>query len=215
VKENEGIIAALGIDPSSTDFDQMRAKVAQFKGQAEIIDADLKRLQHLTKQGEYNEQQAMKTLNRDFSFLTQAELNRGIGAEGEDFQTMMTELMCGNMEDPQGFVARLGAAEGRLRQSLFQRCMQEYVSKGLATQEQVNEAIDAAMYPITEAKKAILGGDFVYAGKLATINKIVQDRALNDLLASSPELQVGMGLSKVNEMLGKEYVDTKKTDIDT
>src|SRR5690606_18074663 len=118
-------------------------------------------------------------------------------------------------EDPEGFVANLGAAEGRLRQSLFQRGMQEYVSKGLATQEQVNEAIDAAMYPITEAKKAILGGDFVYAGKLATINKIVQDRALNDLLASSPELQVGMGLSKVNVMLGKEYLDTKKTDIDT
>lgn len=215
VKENEGIIAALGIDPSSTDFNQMRAKVAQFKGQAEIIDADLKRLQHLTTQGEYNEQQAMKTLNRDFSFLTQAELNRGIGAEGANFQTMITEFMSGNMADPEAFVANLGAAEGRLRQSLLQRGMQEYVSKGLATQEQVNDAIDAAMYPIEEAKKAILGGDFVYAGKLATINKIVQDRALNDLLVASPQLQVGMGLSKVNEMLGAEYLQTHRSEIDT
>src|SRR5690606_35054021 len=67
---------------------------------------------------------------------------------------------------------------------------------------------------IIEAKKAVLGGDFEYAGRMALLNKQIQDRALNEIFKASPDTVIGAGLSKLNDAFGAEYLTRRAGEID-
>lgn len=209
VKQNEGEIAMITggdyfANPDKYDKDKLRATVAQHKGQREIIDSRKSQLELLKSQGDHNEEEAKRTMSQDFGLIVGTELNRGIGANRADFQEIINQFMAGNNTDLEGTVAVIGQAEGTIRAVLIKRG-QEYVTKGLATQDEVNKSIDDAMYPITKAKEAIAGGDFKYAGRFASINKYVTDRNLNRLFEQSPVAQVGAGLNELNQSLGDDF----------
>lgn len=218
-KENEGIIAAVfGEDyftsPEAYDFDQVRSQVSRFKARAEGIDAEMKELNLQVKRGEVNDRQVTRTMSRFFSFTTEAELNKAIGANGANFQDTLNSFMASGAQDLDSFTMQLGEVETRLRSALTSAGQQQFISTGLATQEDVNKAIDAAMFPINEAKKAVLGGNFQYAGRMATINKSITDRSLNEILRASPDAVVGAGLSELNSAFGENYMNQRQTQIE-
>lgn len=217
--ENAGEIATLFPDyftnPDQYNFDQVQAKVAERKGEIYKIDSSKKMLDLLAKQGDVNETQATKTLHQEMAFITQSELNRAINANGATFEQSMQTFAKGGMAGAEldTMISQVAETETRLRSTLMAQS-REYVAKGWLTSDAANKAVDAAMYPITEAKKALVGGDFTYAARFATINKVIGDRSLNEIFKNSPEAVVGAGLSKMNEAVGADYFTEKMSQFD-
>lgn len=217
--ENAGEITTIFPDyfsnPDKYDFNQVQAKVAQRKGEIYTIDSQKKMLDLRAKQGEMNETEATKVLSQEMAFLTQSELNRTINANGVTFeqslQTFVSSGMAGAELDT--MIGQVAETETRMRSTLMAKS-REYVAKGWLTNDAANKAVDAAMYPITEAKKALVGGDFTYAARFATINKVIADRSLNEIFKKSPDAVVGAGLSKMNETVGAEFFAQKMSQFD-
>lgn len=212
IKENEAEIGLIYGDdffqnPSKYDFEEVQSKVARMKGDKYRIDAETSELGLMAKRGEYNEKRAAKAIDSEYTLLTQTALNRAIGANQASFQsTLDTFVAKGAPTGPEldQFISSISQVENDLRAQLTLVGRQKYVSNGLVSAEQMNKSVEAALYPITEAKKAILGGDFKLAAKYATINKSISDQAANDLLAD-PTIRAGAGLTTLNNTLGEEF----------
>lgn len=217
--ENAGEIATLFPDyftnPDQYDFNQVQAKVAQRKGEIYTIDSQKKMLDLRSKQGDMNETEATKVLSQEMAFLTQSELNRAINANGATFEQSMQTFAQGGMAGAElnTMIGQVAETETRMRSTLIAKS-REYVAKGWLTNEAANKAVEAAMYPITEAKKALVGGDFTYASRFATINKVIADRSLNEIFKRSPDAVVGAGLSKMSETVGGEFMTQKMDQFD-
>jgi hypothetical protein len=214
-KENMGEIGLAFPDdywenPDKYPLESVQKEVSRIKAMNEGRKAEISNLELLAKQGSFNEEKAKQVLNRDFSFVVEAEMNKAIGANGVTFREMLADFTSNGSTDLETMTTNLAAAEARMRSSLFSRAQKDYIAKGIPIpQAEVNKAIDDAMYPLTAAKEAILGKDFKYAGKFATLNKDIADRSLNDLLKASPELRIGQGLSEINQTMGQEWLNRK------
>lgn len=219
-KDNAGEIASLFPDdyfqnPGKYDFNTVQAEVSKLKARDYKIKAETQGLELALKQGQVNDKQVEKAVAQDLSLIVETQLNKAIGANGANFEEVMAQFMTGKSTDLEALTNNIGEAETRLRSQLRARVQSAFVAKGLMTQEDANKAIESAMYPIIEAKKAIVGGDFQYAGRLATINKYIADRSLNDIFKSSPEAVVGAGLSRMNEAVGAEFFNKRLDKFDT
>lgn len=216
IKENEGILSAVYgdeffADPDSFQFEKIQSDVARWKGRAETIEAENKELTLMSKRGEFNDKRASRALDRDFSFVTESILNRAVGANSPSFQDSLNQFIAkggGTEQELSAFIGTISQAETELRTSLLQRGREKYVAAGLISNDELNKAIDAAMFPLTAAKEAVLGGDFKLAARYATINKAISDKSLNDLL-QDPTIRAGQGLSQINNALGEEFFRTR------
>ena len=219
--DNAGIIGAIFGDdyfsnPDRYDFDAVQAEVGKFKGRAELIETENKQLTLMAKRGEFNDKRAARALDRDFAFVTESVLSRSVGANKPSFQSTLDEFVArggGSPQEIDQFIGVISQAESDLRASLLQRGREKYVAAGLISNDDLNKAIDAAMYPLTEAKKAVLGGDFKLAARYATLNKSISDKSLNDLL-EDPTIRVGAGLSQIDSSLGGEFLTRNAAHID-
>lgn len=218
IKENEAEIAMIfGPDffenPDAYDFDKVRVEVTRMKAGIEQRRQEMNELDYEQKLGQVNDRKVERTMSRMFSFTVDNAMNLAMGANGPSFNQKMQEFMAGNVADVDGFITSMGTAESQVRAELMKQG-QQFIARGLATQEQVNKAIENALIPIQEIKKAVLGGDFTYAGKVAMLNKQVAEKALDDIFRASPEARIGAGLSKLNSDFGAEYLNRNASAID-
>ncbi|MGD9682612.1 MAG: YcbK family protein [Candidatus Obscuribacterales bacterium] len=221
-KENEGIInAVFGEDyfrnPEGFDFEEVRAKVSSFKGTAELIDAEAKELQLLASRGENNDRKAKRLIDRDFSFTTESVLNRALSLNGPSWQATIDSFVSrGGAAGPEldQFISQISEVETTLRAELMKVGRERYLASGLISADDMNKAIESAMYPIVEAKKAVLGGDFKLAARYATVAKSMQDYQLGQLMRD-PTIAVGAGLSEINSTLGETFMGANYSAIDT
>lgn len=218
-KENEGIISTLFPDyfenPGKYTFDQLRIGVSKYKSKDEAIGSRLKELQLNAQENTFNETQTKKTIDQDFSFITQSFLTSAVNANDPSFQQKIDQFTAsggGTPEEINQFVSMISQAETTLRTRLYNRGQTEYVSHGILGNDDLNKAIDNAMYPLTKAKEAILGGDFKLASKYSTLNKVIEDKSVNDLF-QDPDVRVGAGMSKINNDLGAEWFNKTGADI--
>lgn len=214
-KENAGILDAVFgsdyfVNPGSYDFQKVQQKVAEWKGEATTIEAEKQRLSLNTAQSDYNDKAVKKVIDRDFSFVTQSTLNKAIDANGPTFADKINQFVAsggGSPEELNKFIGTISQVESDLRTTLYQRGQADYVSKGLMTNDELNKHINDALYPVTKAKEAVLGGDFKLASKYATINNAIKDEQLTGMLAD-PEFRAGAGLDYINKSLGDKYFVT-------
>lgn len=218
-KENEGIISTLYPDyfenPGKYTFDQLRIGVSKYKAKDEAIGSRLKELQLNASENNFNEVQTKKTIDQDFSFITQSFLTSATNANDPSFQQKINEFTAkggGSPDEINQFVSLISQAETTLRARLYQRGQQEYVGHGILGNDDLNKAIDNAMYPLTKAKEAVLGGDFKLASKYSTLNKVIEDKQMNDLF-QDPDVRIGAGMSKINSDLGAEWFNKTGDDI--
>lgn len=219
--QNAGIVGAIFGDdyfnnPDKYDFDVVQAEVGKFKGRAELIETENKELTLMAKRGEFNDKRAARSLDRDFAFITESTLSRSVGANSPSFQDTLNQFIAkggGSPEELDQFIGVISQAETELRASLLQRGRNKYVAPGLVSNDQLNKAIDDALYPIKAAKEAVLGGDFKLAAKYATINKNISDKSMNDLL-QDPLMRVGRGLSEIDNTLGGEFFTRNARKVD-
>lgn len=211
VKENEGIIASIFPDyfesPGKYSFDQLQIGVSKYKAKDEAISSRVKELQLNSAENQFNDVQAKKTIDQDFSFITQSFLTSATGANDPSFGQKINDFVAkggGKPEEINSFIGLITQGEAALRAKLYQRGQSEYVAHGILSNDDLNKAIDNAMYPLTKAKEAVLGGDFKLASRYATINKVVEDKQVNDLF-NDPDIRVGNGLNKISTDLGMEW----------
>lgn len=216
---NSGEIATLFPDyfenPGKYSFDDVRAKVAQYSGRKTQIEGRLQDLQLRSRQNDFNEKLTKKTIDQDFSFITQSFLTAAVNANDPSYEQRINEFVAkggGTPEETRQFIDVISQAETTLRQQLYSRGQKEYVSHGILSADDVNKAIDNAMYPLAKAKEAVLGGDFKLAQKYATLNKVIEDQQANDLF-KDPDIRIGAGLSKINNDLGASWFADKQDDI--
>lgn len=222
-KENEGILSAIYgddyfVNPDKYDFAQAQAKVAAFKGKSELISSESKELELMAKRGEFNDKRATKAIDQDFSFIVESTLNKSLGLNSPSAMAQINQFIArggGSGEELNQFVSSISALESNLRAELTTRGRQHYVSSGVMSQDAVNKAIDAALYPVIEAKKAVLGGDFKLAAKFATVNKAITDHQLNTMLNADPTFRAGMGLNELNQNLGEAFFGERQTELET
>lgn len=211
-KENEGVLNAIYGDdyftnPDQYDFQEVRSKVSGFKGKAEVIEAENAELTLMAKRGEFNDKRAAKALDRDFAFTTEAVMNRSLGLNSPSASKQIDEFIQkggGTPQELEGFINTITTLESQLRAELTQKGRTKYVAEGLVAQEEVNKAVEAAMFPLTEAKKAVLGGDFKLASKYSTLSKAMTDNQMYEQL-QDPLFRTGAGLTEVNQTLGEEF----------
>lgn len=212
-KENAGILSVLYGDdyfanPSKYNFNKTQADVARWKGRATKIDADQKDLALMASQNEFNDKRATKAVDQDFSFIVDSSLNHLTGANGPSAQAQIDQFVAnggGTPEELNTFITNISKTESDLRAQLIIRGRQQYVATGIMKQDDVNKAIDAAMYPLTKAKEAVLGGDFKLASKFATINKAITDQQSSELF-QDPTYRAGMGLNTISQVLGETFI---------
>lgn len=222
-KENEGVInLVLGDEyfknPDAFDFTEVRSKVSKFKGTIEQIDAEAKELQLMSSRGEFNDKKAKRLMDRDFAFTTSAIMSRSLNLNGPTAMGMIDDFVQkggASGEQLDQFIAQVSELEATTRAELTKLGRERYVVSGLSSAQDMNAAIDQAMYPITEAKKAVLGGDFKLAARMATVSKSIQDQSLNDLLVANPKLKIGAGLTEINQSLGDMYFSQTMSDVGT
>jgi len=211
VKENEGVISTLYPDyfenPGKYSFDQVQIGVSKYKSKEEQIGMRTKELQLMASENQFNDVQAKKTVDQDFSFITQSFLTSATNANDPSFEQRINEFTArggGTPQETDQFISLISQAETTLRQRLYQRGQINYVSHGILSNDDLNKAIDNAMYPLTQAKEAVLGGDFKLASRYATLNKVIEDKQVNDLF-NDPDIKIGVGLTKINQDLGREW----------
>lgn len=216
-KENADVLSVLYgddyfADPSKYDFNKVQADVGRLKGKTFQIDSAKKELDLMKGQGEFNDTQAKKVVSQDLSFIVQSTLNRSLGANGPTAQQTIDQFVAqggGSGQQLQDFINNISLAESNTRAALYTKVQQDYVSKGLLSQDDANRAVDAALYPITKAKEAVLGGDFKLASKYATINKDMEDQQLNGML-QDPTVLAGKGLGNLNQALGDTFFNENR-----
>lgn len=222
-KENEGVIAAIYGDdyfqnPGNYDFNKIRSDVSKFKGKAELIDSETKELGLLAKRGEYNDVRAAKAIDQDFGFITQSVMSKAMNLNSPSAMNQIDQFVAkggGTPEELNSFIGNITKLEGDLRSQLTNRGREQYVTTGILSQEKVNEAVEAALYPVTKAKEAILGGDFKLASKYATLNKAATDYQLNQMLEADPVFRAGMGLNEINQNLGEQFFGSRQDQLET
>lgn len=216
-KENQDTIAILYPDyfqnPDAYDFTEVRSRVARVDGEYKLNQSALQQLELQSKQGSVNDQQAQRVISQDLAQVAGLELDRAIGANGPNIESRIQEFLSGsgNIDE---LTLQLQSSENQMRTALRARA-QQYVTKGLISQDKANEAIEAAMFPLTEAKKAIVGGDYKAAGRIALLNKYMTDRQLNDVLKNSPEARAGAGLSELSKQLGDTFLSANQEAVET
>lgn len=215
-KDNEGELAAIFgpeyfENPEAYDFQKVRAKVAGFKAEKTQIEAERDRLALANSQGDFNDKRAKRTIDRDFTFITSSVLNSSVGANSPSFSQKLEEFVAkggGSAQETQEFISTISKAESDLRVALLSRGREAYVAAGLASNDDVNKAIEEAMYPLTKAKEAVLGGDFKLAGKFATITQIMKDEQVAGMM-EDPTFRAGAGLDFINKALGDQYFGSR------
>lgn len=211
-KENEGVLFSIfGEDyfnnPDKYDFNKVQSEVARWKGRAEVIESETKALDYETKLGNRNDTRAAKQIDRDFSFVVESTLNRSLGLNQPSAMDKINQFVAAGGGTPQELdqvIVQLSELEATTRAELMKKGRQNYVSSGLVSAEAMNKAVEQAMYPITQAKQAILGGDFKLAARYATIAKAQTDQQLNEML-KDPTFRTGQGLTEINQTLGDEF----------
>lgn len=222
-KENEGVLAAIyGEDyfrnPESYDQKEVRARVAGFKGRSELIQAESQSLALAASQGQMNDRRAAKAVDQDFSFIVESSMNKALSLNGPSAMSKINEFIergSPSGEDLNAFISQITTLENEVRTQLATRGRQAYVSSGVMNQETVNKAIESALYPITKAKEAVLGGDFKLAAKYSTLNKAITDNQLNTMLAADPAFRAGMGLNEINQTLGENFLNQRLDQLGT
>src|SRR5690606_10617834 len=90
VKENEGVISTLYPDyfenPGKYSFDQVQIGVSKYKSKEEQIGMRTKELQLMASENQFNDVQAKKTIDQDFSFITQSFLTSATNANDPSFE---------------------------------------------------------------------------------------------------------------------------------
>lgn len=215
-KENEGVLAALYPDyfenPGKYNPDKVRADVARFKGKKELIDSETQELGLMAKRGEYNDVRAAKQIDRDFSFIVESSLTKVIGLNDPNISSQIDQFVAkggGTPEELNTFITQISELESTLRSELTMRGRREYVSSGLVPTEKMNSAVEAALYPVTKMKEAILGKDYKAAARYATINKAIQDQQMGAML-ENPTFRAGVGLEEVSKTLADDFWDAEK-----
>lgn len=222
-KENEGVINALFgedyfLNPDAYDHDQVRAKVSSFKGRAELINSEAQELKLMSDKGVFNDKRAAKQVDRDFSFTVESTLNQSLGLNKPSAMQQINDFVTKGPaagEELDQFIGNITTLETNLRAELSTRGRQTYVSSGLMSQDDVNKAVEAALYPVTKAKEAVLGGDFKLAARYATLNKSISDQQLNSMLNEDPVFRAGMGLAEANAALGESFFGAHQNEMDT
>lgn len=198
-------------NPDAYDFDKVQAAVAKFQGRRAQVDYSIKDLNLMKSQGEFNDKRAARTMDQDFSLIVESTLTKVTGANSPSYQDSLNQFIArggGTPEELDQFIATVSEAEAQLRAQLTARGRQVYTAQGLASSDDVNKAVEAALYPILAAKEAVLGGNFQLAERYATINKAISDRDLNELY-KDPNVRAGQGLTKINQSLGDEFLKRK------
>jgi len=219
-KENSGEIASIFPDdyfqnPDKYDFATVQSEVAKYKSRELSWDSEMKQMNLMKSRGEANTDQAKKLASQRASFIVEAQLNKAIGGNAVNFEQEMDNFVKNGMTDVEGITQSLATRSTTLRSELFNELNREFISKGLMTQEDANKTIEAAMFPLVEAQKAIVGGDYNMAGRMASVNKFIADQSLNNILKNSPEAVVGSGLTKLNDAVGAEYLNRKMDKFET
>lgn len=222
-KENEAVIAALYgedyfMNPEKYDFDSVRSKVSQFKGRKELIDSESNELTLMSKRGEFNDKRASRAIDRDFSFTVESVLNKSLGLNQPSAIEQINQFIAsggGDKTSLDQFITNVSGLEASLRAELTSKGRQKYTSSGILSADEVNKAVEAALFPIVKAKEAVLGGDFKLAAKYATLNKAITDQQLNEMMESSPEFKAGVGLSTVNQALGDQFFGERQNTFET
>ena len=222
-KENEGEIAAvLGDDyfndPNKYDFNEVRSKVSGFKGKRELIDSENKELELMSKRGEFNDKRAKKAVDADFTFIADSIMNRALKLNQKGAMGTINEFIAkggGSGEETKQFIAQVSELETTTRAELLKRGREQYVAKGLISNEELNNSIDEALYPITKAKEAVLGGDFKLASKYATLNKIATDQQVDQMLNADPRFKAGKGLEEISGTLAETFWGPHQDELST
>lgn len=211
LKENEGIIATLFPDyfenPGKYSFDQLQIGVSKYKSKDEMVNSRLRELQLNAQENNFNETLAKKSVDQDFSFITQSFLTAATNSNDPSYEEKINQFIArggGSPQEIEQFIGLLSQAETALRARLYTRGQTQYVAHGLLSNDDLNKAIDNAMYPLTKAKEAVLGGDFKLASKYATLNKVIEDKQVNDLF-QDPDVRIGAGMSKISNDLGGSW----------
>lgn len=221
-KENEAELALIFgddyfADPTKYDFDQVRSKVASFKSKKLAIDSETAEIGLMSKRGEFNDTRAKKAIDQDFSFVAEATLSKSLGLNNPsafDQINQFVEKGGGSPEELNAFIGNISAIETDLRAQLTTRGRQQYVSTGVLSQDDVNRAVEAALYPITKAKEAVLGGDFKLAARYATVSKVAQDEQMSEML-KDPEFKAGQGLQAISQTLGDSFFNSRSEKFET
>lgn len=194
-------------NPDKYDFEKVRAGV--FKSQSVItrIEAEKKQLELNKAQGEQNDKQVERVASQDFNFVVQSTITKAFDTNSKSFSQQLEEFSRGGMNpaDLDAFLQNADATEVMLRQALLAKGRTEYGQ--YMTQEQINKLVDAAMAPVTEAKKAIVGGDYKGAARALTVTNAIDDFGLKKMYEADPAIAVGGGLAKVNKMLGERFIN--------
>ena len=218
IKENEAEInVAIGedffTDPSKYDFKKVQSEVAKLKGKSFRIQSEKQELELMKGRGEYNDVQAAKVAGQELSFIVLSTLNKSMGANQPSARQKMDEFIAkggGSGQELQTFINDISSAEATLRSSLNETVQRDYVTKGLVTPEAANKMVEDALYPITKAKEAVVGGDFKLASKYATINKAMEDQLMTTMMQDQT-VSAGIGLKNINEALGDTFFSENRS----
>lgn len=216
-KEFQGEIAAtIGPEyfenPEAYDFEKVQIEVSKFKGNAEKIDAEVRELNLLEKQGQHNEVRAKKALDNHMNFVVSSVMTRSLGLNKPNAQDSIDAFIAkggGSPEELDQFIGTISQAEAEIRAELTKTGREKF--GGIMTNAQINESVESALYPLTKAKEAVLGGDFKLAGKFAMINKAASDQQVNEMLNDpSGVFRAGAGITEINQTLGDTFFNENK-----
>lgn len=221
-KENADVLSTLYGDdyfsnPDKYNFAKVQADVGRLKGKAFQIDSAKKELDLMKSQGDFNDSKAKRTIDQDFSFIVQSTMNKAMGTNGPTPQQKIDEFVAkggGSGPELQTFINNISMAESQMRTTLLARAQSDYVSKGIMSNEDANKAVEAALFPITKAKEAVLGGDFKLAAKYGTLNKAIEDQNMSEML-KDPTVLAGQGLSTLDKALGETFIGANQSQIET
>lgn len=216
-KEFQGEIAAtIGPEyfenPEAYDFEKVQIEVSKFKGNSEKIDAEVRELNLLEKQGQHNEVRAKKALDNHMNFVVSSVMTRSLGLNKPNAQDSIDAFIAkggGSPEELDQFIGTISQVEAEIRAELTKTGREKF--GGIMTNAQINESVESALYPLTKSKEAVLGGDFKLAARFATINKSSTDQQVNEMLNDpSGVYRAGAGISEINQTLGDTFFNENK-----
>lgn len=215
-KENSAQLSILYGDdyftnPGSYDFNKVQAQVSRLDARRYQVQSATQDLALQKSMHDVNEVEATKTASQDFSLTVETALNGVTGANQPGFNERYTQFIQGNQspEELNKFAGDITLLETQLRTTLLSKANSLYA--GTMPQEKINQIIEQALYPVTQAKAAILGKDFALAGRYATVAKSFQEQNIYQLMQRSPEFVVGMGLKEVSNNAADLYLNEPGT----
>lgn len=218
IKDNEAELSILYGDDffqNPDKYPNAQADVARWKGQIETQKAIQQELATQAKMGEVNVVQATKAANTEAGIIVSSSINRALGVNNPDFTKTVNELIAaggGTPEQQNQFIQQVTGAEHELRAQLYTQLRARYGS--MLPADTLNKIIEDSLYPVLSLKEAVLGKDFKLAGRLAHVNKAMQDQQMNELL-KDPAILAGAGLQEISQTLGDNYFNQSITDFNT